>query len=224
MNEIEYGRRSCYLTERLGVSLARRFKIGRLHIHGVNLLGAQRTMSEQALRQVGEVSVGVSGRRHALVLVSPLRRARETVELAGLGGRAEVDPDLAEWDYGDYEGLTTPQIREKAPGWLIFRDGCPGGETPEQVAARADRVIARARAVEGDVALFAHGHVFRVLVARWVGLFASAGQHFLLDTGTLSVLGYYRGIPAVKTWNAPLVGYVPPPAQRELEAMARPSR
>jgi len=162
--------------------------------------------------------------KFSLVLVSPLQRARETCKLAGLADAAVIDRDLVEWNYGAYEGFTPKQIHEKAPGWLIFRDGCPGGETPEQVAARADRVIARARAVEGDVALFAHGHVFRVLVARWVGLFASAGQHFLLDTGTLSVLGYYRGIPAVKTWNAPLVGYVPPPAQRELEAMARPSR
>jgi broad specificity phosphatase PhoE len=140
-----------------------------------------------------------------LVLVSPLRRARETVELAGLGGRAEADPDLAEWDYGDYEGLTTAQIREAAPGWLIFRDGCPGGESPEEVAARADRVIARARAVDGDAALFAHGHVLRALVARWIGLSAGSGQHFLLDTGTLCVLGYYRDIPAVKVWNGPLV-------------------
>jgi len=162
--------------------------------------------------------------KFSLVLVSPLQRARETCKLAGLADAAVIDRDLVEWNYGAYEGLTPKQIHEKAPGWLIFRDGCPGGETPEQVAARADRVIARARAVEGDVALFAHGHVFRVLVARWVGLFASAGQHFLVDTGTLSVLGYYRGIPAVKTWNAPLVGYVAPPAQRELEAMARPSR
>ena len=159
----------------------------------------------------------------AAVWCSPRLRARRTAGLAGLTVTG-YDDDLVEWNYGAYEGLTPKQIHEKAPGWLIFRDGCPGGETPEQVAARADRVIARARAVEGDVALFAHGHVFRVLVARWVGLFASAGQHFLLDTGTLSVLGYYRGIPAVKTWNAPLVGYVPPPAQRELEAMARPSR
>jgi broad specificity phosphatase PhoE len=141
----------------------------------------------------------------ALVLVSPLQRARETCELAGLGGSAIVDPDLVEWNYGEYEGLTPKQIHEVAPGWLIFRDGCPGGERPDQVGARADRVIARARAVEGNVALFAHGHVLRVLVARWLGLSAGAGQHFLLDTGTLNVLAYYRGIPAVKTWNAPVV-------------------
>ncbi len=142
----------------------------------------------------------------ALVLTSPLRRARETCELAGLAGPAVVDADLVEWNYGEYEGLTPKQIHAVAPGWLIFRDGCPGGEAPEQVGARVDRVIARARAVEGDVALFAHGHLLRVLAARWLELPAVAGQHFLLDTGTLNVLGYYRGIPAVKTWNAPLLG------------------
>jgi probable phosphoglycerate mutase len=142
----------------------------------------------------------------ALVLTSPLQRARETCELSGLAGPAVIDSDLVEWNYGEYEGLTPEQIHERAPGWLIFRDGCPGGEMPGQVGVRVDRVIARARGVEGDVALFAHGHVLRVLVARWLGLPAGAGQHFLLDTGTLSVLGYYRRIPAVKAWNAPLVG------------------
>ena len=142
----------------------------------------------------------------ARVFTSPLGRARETCELAGLGAGAVLDPDLVEWNYGEYEGLTPKQIHEKAPGWLIFRDGCPGGETPEQVGARADRVIARVRAVSGDVALFAHGHVLRVLAARWLGLAAAAGQHFLLDTGTLNVLGYYREIPALKTWNAPIPG------------------
>ena len=102
--------------------------------------------------------------------------------------------------------MTPKQINEKAPGWLIFRDGSPGGETPEQVGTRADRVIARARATSGDVALFAHGHVLRVLVARWLGLSPVAGQHFLLDTGTLNVLGYYREIPALNIWNAPIAG------------------
>jgi probable phosphoglycerate mutase len=140
----------------------------------------------------------------SLVLTSPLRRARETCELVGLGSSAVVEPALVEWNYGEYEGLTAKQIHERNPGWLIFRDGCPGGETPEQVAARADRVIARVRAASGDVALFAHGHIFRVLVARWIGLSASAGQHFLLDTATLNILGYYRDSPAVKVWNAPI--------------------
>ena len=140
-----------------------------------------------------------------LVLTSPLQRARETCDLAGLGDHALIDSDLVEWNYGEYEGLTPEQIHERVPGWLVFRDGCPGGETPTEVGARADRVIARARAATGDVALFAHGHVLRVLAARWLGLPAGDGQHFLLDTGTLNVLAYYRGVPAVKIWNGPLV-------------------
>ena len=141
----------------------------------------------------------------ALVLCSPMQRARETCELAGLGDSAVIEPDLMEWNYGEYEGLTPKQIYETAPGWLIFRDGCPGGESPEQVGARVDRIIARARSVEGDAALFAHGHVLRVLAARWTGMPAGAGQHFLLDTGTPCVLGYYRDVPAVKVWNGPLI-------------------
>jgi broad specificity phosphatase PhoE len=140
----------------------------------------------------------------ARVFVSPMRRARETCELAGLGNAAVSDPDLAEWHYGEYEGLTPQQIHEKAPHWLIFRDGCPGGEMPERVGARVDRVVARVRAVGGDVALFAHGHVLRVLVARWIGLSPAAGQHFLLDTGTLCVLSYYYELPAVRVWNGSL--------------------
>ena len=138
----------------------------------------------------------------ALVLTSPLRRARETCELAGLGKHALVDSNLLEWDYGEYEGLTSDQIQTKAPGWVLFRDGCPGGEGPSQVGARVDQVIARIRSAEGDVALFAHGHVFRVLAARWLDLPVTAGAHFLLDTATVSVLSHYRGIPAVKRWNA----------------------
>ena len=163
-------------------------------------------LTDNGRRLAERLRPALAGEAFALVLVSPLRRARETVELAGLGGQAEVDPDLAEWDYGDYEGLTTPQIREAVPGWQIFRDGCPGGETTEQVAGRADRAIARARKAGGDVALFAHGHLLRVLVARWLGMPADAGRHFLLDTGTLSVLGQYGGAPAVRIWNAPVVG------------------
>ena len=107
-------------------------------------------------------------------------------------------------NYGDYEGLTPKQIQEMAPGWLLFRDGCPGGETPEQVCGRVDRVIARSRAIDGDTALFSHGHVLRVFVARWIGLPAGGGQHFLLNTGTLCVLGHYRKIPAIRIWNGPL--------------------
>jgi probable phosphoglycerate mutase len=115
-----------------------------------------------------------------------------------------VEPDLAEWDYGAYEGLTTPQIHAEAPGWSVFRDGCPGGESPQQVGARVDRVLAGVHAGQGDVVLFAHGHLLRVLAARWIGLPPAAGQHFLLDTGTVCVLGEHRGVFAVKRWNAPL--------------------
>jgi probable phosphoglycerate mutase len=139
----------------------------------------------------------------ALVLTSPLARARETCELAGLGARAVIEPDLHEWSYGQYEGLTPAQIAAQRPGWMIFRDGCPGGETPAQIGARVDRVIARVRQVRGDVALFAHGHVFRVFVARWLGLDAGGGRHFLLGTATVNVLGYYYDSPAIEMWNAP---------------------
>jgi probable phosphoglycerate mutase len=163
-------------------------------------------LTDNGRRLAERIRPVLSKEKFALVLTSPLRRARETCELAGLGEHAIIDSDLAEWNYGQYEGLTAGQIHEKVPGWLIFRNGCPGGETPAEVAARVDRVIARARAVEGNVALFAHGHLLRVLVARWVGLPARVGEHFLLDTGTLNVLAYYRGIPAVRIWNGPLVG------------------
>jgi broad specificity phosphatase PhoE len=147
----------------------------------------------------------LAARAFALVLCSPMHRARETCELAGLGDKAVIDPDLAEWNYGDYEGLTPKQIQEMAPGWLIFRDGCPGGEAAEHVGARVDRVIGQSRAVNGDTVLFAHGHVLRVFVARWIGLPPGGGQHFLLNTGTLCVLGYYHKIPAVRIWNGPLL-------------------
>ena len=139
-----------------------------------------------------------------LVLTSPLQRARETCELAGLGQFANVEPDLIEWNYGEYEGLKTDQIRLTSPGWSVFRDGCPGGESPEQVGARADRVITKVRAAAGNVALFGHGHFTRVLAARWINLSANYGENFLLDTATLNVLGYYRESPAFMIWNAPL--------------------
>jgi broad specificity phosphatase PhoE len=137
----------------------------------------------------------------ARVLTSPLQRARETCALAGLAERAETEDGLVEWNYGDYEGLTPKEIDAKAPGWMLFTDGCPGGEGPEDVRRRVDSVIERVRAVQGHVALFAHGHVFRVFAARWIGLPAAAGRHFLLDTATVSVLSYYRGVSAIKRWN-----------------------
>jgi probable phosphoglycerate mutase len=140
----------------------------------------------------------------ALVLSSPLQRARRTCELAGLGKEMQIDRDLMEWNYGEYEGLTSEQIQHSAPGWMIFVDGCPGGESPEQVGVRVDRLIRRVLAVAGRVALFAHGHLFRVFAARWVGLAPAHGRHLLLDTSTLSILSYYQGIPALKRWNDPI--------------------
>lgn len=137
----------------------------------------------------------------ALVLVSPLRRAIETCEISGFRTEAQIDRDLMEWNYGEYEGLTPAQIEEKAPGWMLFTDGAPSGETPEQVSARVDRIITRARATGGNVALFGHGHSLRVLAARWLGLPVSAGSHFLLGTGTLNIFSYYRGVPAIERWN-----------------------
>lgn len=163
-------------------------------------------LTENGRRLAQRMRPVLSEKAIVLVLCSPMQRARETCELAGLPDRAVIEPDLVEWNYGRYEGLTPKQIHETRPGWLIFRDGCPEGESPTQIGARVDRVIARVRAAAGDVALFAHGHILRVLAARWIGLPTSAGQHFLLDTGTLCVLGYYRDVPALRVWNGPLAG------------------
>lgn len=163
-------------------------------------------LTDNGRRQAERMRPALARQTFALVLVSPLQRARETCGLVGLGDEAIVDPSLMECSYGEYEGLTPRQIQAKRPGWLIFRDGCPGGETPGQVGARVDQVVARARAVDGDVALFAHGHVLRVLAARWIGLPPRAGQHFLLNTGTMSVLTYYHEIPALRMWNGHFAG------------------
>lgn len=147
----------------------------------------------------------LAGRDFSLVLCSPLLRARRTCELAGLEDAMQLDADLIEWNYGTYEGRTTAEIHQERPGWMVFRDGCPEGESPDQVGARVDRVILRANARGGRrVALFAHGHVLRVLVARWLGLMPQQGCHFLLDTSTLSILSFYCGEPALRCWNAPL--------------------
>ena len=158
-------------------------------------------LTENGRTVAGRLARVLARQNFELVLVSPLRRARETCELAGLGPRATVTADLCEWNYGEYEGLTPQQIRARAPEWLIFRDGCPGGESPQQVGARVDRVLARVRSVQGDVALFAHGHLLRVLAARWLGLPVADGRHFLLDTGTLSVLSHYDAAAAIERWN-----------------------
>jgi probable phosphoglycerate mutase len=137
------------------------------------------------------------------VLTSPLVRAKRTCELAGFGARAEIDKDLVEWNYGDYEGNRTAEIRKERPDWSLFRDGCPGGETPQSIGSRADRVIERLRAMGGDVLLFSHGHLLRVLGARWLGLPAADGQLLLLTTASLSILGYdhNQSEPVLRLWN-----------------------
>ena len=131
----------------------------------------------------------------------PRARARDTAELAGFGDRAEVDEDLVEVDYGEYEGRTTPEIRVEHPGWTVWEHGSPGGETVDDVGARADRVIERALAADGDVALFAHGHLLRILAARWIGLPAIYGGNLLLSTGSLCILGFERERRGIVLWN-----------------------
>lgn len=159
-------------------------------------------------RAAGELRSALEGWRFALVLTSPLRRAADTARLAGYGDVAEVEALLAEWDYGDYEGLTTPEIRESVPAWTVWTHPTPGGETDVEVGGRADRVLERVRAVVasgGDVLLVAHGHLLRVLAARWLGLAAADGRMLVLDPATVSVLGYERDVPALLRWNAPAV-------------------
>ena len=160
-----------------------------------------------ALTQNGRAAAKLLGpvlaeQKFSVVLVSPMRRAGQTCELAGLGALATIDADLREWNYGKYEGLTPAQIRATAPDWLIFRDGCPGGESPAEVGARVDRLIARIRTTGGHVVLFGHGHLLRVLASRWIGSPVSCGSHFLLHPASLSVLGYYRGMGAIERWNS----------------------
>ncbi len=140
-------------------------------------------------------------RQFALVLTSPLQRARETCRLAGYGSAAQLEPNLMEWDYGSYEGLTSKDIRKAVPGWNIWTNGVSGGETVEQVGARARLVIARASGAGGDVALFGHGHILRILTASWLGLAPVAGRLFAFDTASLSVLGYERETRVIQRWN-----------------------
>lgn len=157
---------------------------------------------EQEARELGEQLRTV---RFNLVLTSPLQRARRTCDLSGLGSVAEVDPDLQEWDYGDYEGATSADIRVAQPDWNLFRDGCPRGEAPPEVSERADRVIARIRSFDGSIAIFSHGHFGRVLAVRWIGLPLIQAQRLLLNTGSISILGFEHGHaeePAIILWNA----------------------
>jgi broad specificity phosphatase PhoE len=156
-------------------------------------------LTEEGDRRAARLRGALGDHAFALVLSSPLRRALTTAKIAGF--TPETTDDLREWDYGDYEGRTSADIRKDAPGWTIWFGAVPHGETAEQVAARADRVIARAAACDGDVALFSPGHMLRVLTARWLGLEPSAGRFFELSTGTVSVLGYERDTRVIRTWN-----------------------
>ena len=158
-------------------------------------------LTDRGMEAARAVAPALHDHAFAVVLTSPLRRARETCELAGLADPAEVVDDLHEWEYGDYEGLTTAQIRESRPDWTVWRDGPLGGETCTEVGARADRVVELVRAVEGPVLAFSHGHFSRVLGARWLGLEVTDGAHLTLSTASVSVLGWERDTPAVLHWN-----------------------
>ena len=156
---------------------------------------------ERNARRLGE---RLKGMTFAKVFTSPLQRATRTCELAGFGAVAETDSDLVEWNYGQYEGRRSAEILAERPDWQLFRDGCPGGESPAQVGERADRVVQRVRAVPGNVLLFSSGHFIRVLAARWLALsLGSAGRYFLLTTASLSALGYEHKLsqPVIRLWN-----------------------
>jgi broad specificity phosphatase PhoE len=166
----------------------------------------------------------LEGLRFASVLAGPLRRAVRTCELAGFGAEAEVEPDLLEWNYGTYEGRTSADIHAERPDWQLFRDGCPGGESPEQVGARADRVVRRVRAIGRDALLFSSGHFLRVFAARWLGLEPGAGRYFLLGTASLSAVGYEhdRSDPVIRLWDEmPRQGRPGPTQVREYREEAR---
>ena len=160
-------------------------------------------LTERGERNARSLGERLRGQTFARVFTSPLQRASRTCALAGFAAVAEVERDLVEWDYGQYEGRRTAEIHAERPEWQLFRDGCPGGETPDQVGTRADRVVSRIRAVQGDVLLFASGHILRVLAARWLGLEPAAGRYFLLSTASLSTLGYEhnRSQPVIRLWK-----------------------
>jgi broad specificity phosphatase PhoE len=158
-------------------------------------------LTDNGRRHARRLAPRLAERRFAFVLTSPMRRAIETCELAGLGEEAEVRDELREWDYGDYEGLTTAEIQRRRPGWSLWRDGCPNGETAAAVGARADRVVAEVRAADGNAIAFGHGHMLRVLAARWLGLPPEHGALFALATGALSTLGYEHETPVILSWS-----------------------
>ena len=159
-------------------------------------------LTERGRERAVELGRELGKRRFELVLTSPLVRATETCRLAGFDDLAVLRDELVEWDYGSYEGQKTIEIREALPGWSVWRDGVPGGETADDVAARVDRVLAEIGSVAGDALVFSHGHLLRVVTARWLGLEPSAGRLFALDPGSLSVLGHERETPVVRLWNS----------------------
>ncbi|MEN6496756.1 MAG: histidine phosphatase family protein [Thermoguttaceae bacterium] len=158
---------------------------------------------EEEARRLGQRLAGI---KFEHVFTSPLERASRTCELVGFADQAEIVPDLIEWDYGQCEGRTGEEIRQQWPGWELFRDGCPGGESPAQITARVDRVVTRLRGFqEGRTLIFAHKHLLQILTARWIGLAIQEAPHFFLSTATLSILGYYRTVddPVIRLWNSP---------------------
>ena len=160
-------------------------------------------LTERGERNARALGERLRGLTFAKVFTSPLQRAARTCELAGFGSAAEIDPDLVEWDYGQYEGRRSAEIRVERPDWQLFRDRCPGGESPGQIGARADRVVGRVRAVKGDVLVFSSGHFLRVFAARWLGLDAAGGRYLLLSTASLSALSYEHNLaePVIRLWN-----------------------
>jgi probable phosphoglycerate mutase len=161
-------------------------------------------LTERGERNASRLKQRLKGLTFARVFTSPLQRARRTCELAGFGTVAEIDPDLLEWNYGQYEGRRTAEIRAERPDWQLFRDGCPGGESPAQVTARADRAVSRLRAIKGDVLLFSSGHFLRVLAVRWIGIELTVqARSFMLSTASLSAVGYEESLsrPVIRLWN-----------------------
>jgi broad specificity phosphatase PhoE len=173
-----------------------------------SLAGRHTGLTDLPLTELGERNARrlrdrLSGLTFASVLTSPLQRARQTCELAGFGPVAEIVPDLVEWDYGEYEGRRTVDIRAERPGWQLFLDGCPGGESPQQVAARADRIVNRLRDMPGDALVFSSGHFLRMLATRWIGIDTFSARSLMLSTASLSALGYENSLeqPAIRLWN-----------------------
>lgn len=161
-------------------------------------------LTERGERNARRLGERLKGLTFTKVFTSPLQRASRTCELAGFGAVAEINRDLHEWNYGDYEGRRTAEILAERPDWQLFRDGCPGGESPAQIGARADRVVSRLRSVRGDVLLFSSGHFLRVLAARWLGLESAGGRYFLLSTASLGMLAYEHNNlsePVIRLWN-----------------------